>query len=639
MANTSFNAINTVTGTANQIGATTGNDPVFTIANNPIFPGTGMMGVPTGTTGQRVLALGAMRLNTTSGFFECSIDGATWTNLAVGGGGVASVTGTALEIDVSAGVNPVISIDAGYIGQASITTLGTITTGTWHGTVLGGTYGGTGVNNGASTFTIGGNTAFSGAHTFTGTLTGNTAVTFPTAGTLATTAGVINSITGTALQIDVTAGVNPVISIDAGYVGQNSITTLGTIATGVWNGTIVTGTYGGTGVNNGASTITIGGNLTFSGAHTTAITVTNNTTVTLPTTGVLSSTANVQAGTAVYAADSGAANAYVVTLTPIPGSYTAGMIVTFLAANSCTGASTLNVNAIGAKAIKKFATTALAANDILANEIITVVYDGTNFQLLNPPSSAAGGGTVTSVALTATPGVTVTGSPITTNGTLALTVTGQLLSFQILTSGTAATYTKNTSATSILVECLGAGGGGAGSPVASTTYALSGGGGAGGYCRKYITSAAATYTYTIGAAGAGGATGGNNGSAGTASTFSGLSAGGGAGGVAATSGAVTTVTGTGGAGGTSSGGDINFSGAGGGYGVGYSTNGITGFGGNSSWGGGAPAIVVGAVASTSGANATANSGGGGSGGGTVANNATSAGGNGGSGLIVVWEFS
>lgn len=48
-------------------------------------------------------------------------------------------------------------------------------------------HGGTGVNNGANTFTIGGNTAFSGAFTFTGALTGNTNVTFPTSGTLATT--------------------------------------------------------------------------------------------------------------------------------------------------------------------------------------------------------------------------------------------------------------------------------------------------------------------------------------------------------------------------------------------------------------------------------------------------------------------
>lgn len=46
--------------------------------------------------------------------------------------------------------------------------------------------GGTGVVN-TGTITVGGNTAFTGAFTFAGTLTGNTAVTFPTSGTLATT--------------------------------------------------------------------------------------------------------------------------------------------------------------------------------------------------------------------------------------------------------------------------------------------------------------------------------------------------------------------------------------------------------------------------------------------------------------------
>lgn len=46
----------------------------------------------------------------------------------------------------------------------------------------------------------------------------------------------------------------------AATVVTSSLTSVGTIATGVWNGTIVTGTYGGTGINNGASTITVAGN-------------------------------------------------------------------------------------------------------------------------------------------------------------------------------------------------------------------------------------------------------------------------------------------------------------------------------------------------------------------------------------------
>lgn len=68
----------------------------------------------------------------------------------------------------------------------------------WTG-VLSGTRGGTGVNNGARTITIGGNYQMTGAFTFNGTLTGNTAVTFPTSGTLATTSQIVtwNGVAGT----------------------------------------------------------------------------------------------------------------------------------------------------------------------------------------------------------------------------------------------------------------------------------------------------------------------------------------------------------------------------------------------------------------------------------------------------------
>jgi hypothetical protein len=52
-----------------------------------------------------------------------------------------------------------------------------------------GTYGGTGVNNGSNTITIAGNVTHSGAFTQTFTATGNTSVTLPTTGTLATLAG------------------------------------------------------------------------------------------------------------------------------------------------------------------------------------------------------------------------------------------------------------------------------------------------------------------------------------------------------------------------------------------------------------------------------------------------------------------
>ena len=111
--------------------------------------------------------------------------------------------------------------------------------------------------------------------------------------------GVVNpvTITGTAAQIAVANGSgasgNPTISIDPAYVGQSSITTLGTITTGTWNATVLTGQYGGTGVANTGKTITLGGNLIHAGAYTTTITSTNTTNVTLPTTGTLIGTSDV----------------------------------------------------------------------------------------------------------------------------------------------------------------------------------------------------------------------------------------------------------------------------------------------------------------------------------------------------------
>lgn len=109
--------------------------------------------------------------------------------------------------------------------------------------------GGTGVAN-TGTITVGGNTSFSGAFTFAGTVTGNTSITFPTSGTLATTSGasgIVNS--GTANQLGYYAGTGTTIS---GLTsGNNSI--LVTDGSGVpsISGTLpftVPVTTGGTGV-------------------------------------------------------------------------------------------------------------------------------------------------------------------------------------------------------------------------------------------------------------------------------------------------------------------------------------------------------------------------------------------------------
>lgn len=106
------------------------------------------------------------------------------------------------------------------------------------------------------------------------------------------------TITGTADKITVTDGDgvagNPTLTVSATYAGQASIVTLGTIATGTWQGSVIAGQYGGTGVANTGKTITLGGSLTLTGAFTTEFTVTGNTSVTLPTTGTLATLAGAE---------------------------------------------------------------------------------------------------------------------------------------------------------------------------------------------------------------------------------------------------------------------------------------------------------------------------------------------------------
>jgi len=86
----------------------------------------------------------------------------------------------------------------------------------------------------------------------------------------------------------------------------------------------------------------------------------------------------------IYAADSGSANAYVITVSPVPSSLITGMTFKFKAGFANTAAATINVNGLGAKTIKKNYNNDLIANDIVAGQLVAIQYDGTNFQLLSP---------------------------------------------------------------------------------------------------------------------------------------------------------------------------------------------------------------------------------------------------------------
>jgi len=95
-------------------------------------------------------------------------------------------------------------------------------------------------------------------------------------------AGALLSTTELNYVDGVTSSIQTQLNAKSPTAGSSSITTLGTIATGVWNGTAIGAAYGGTGVaNNAAATVTSSGNF----AYTRTLTATTN--VTFPTTGTL----------------------------------------------------------------------------------------------------------------------------------------------------------------------------------------------------------------------------------------------------------------------------------------------------------------------------------------------------------------
>ena len=82
-----------------------------------------------------------------------------------------------------------------------------------------------------------------------------------------------------------------------------------------------------------------------------------------------------------YGVSAGSANTYTLTPNPTLTSYAAGvdLLVKVNAAN--TGASTINVDSLGAKNIKKSDGSDPDAGDLPLNGIVELVYDGTNFQI------------------------------------------------------------------------------------------------------------------------------------------------------------------------------------------------------------------------------------------------------------------
>lgn len=119
----------------------------------------------------------------------------------------------------------------------------------------------------------------------------------------------------------------------------------------------------------------------------------------------------VQDSTVFWAgAAGGTGDAITAALSPAPTALVAGMKIQILSSAANTGATTLNLNALGALALNKGdGTTALAAGDIPgAGYSIAALYDGTRWRLVSVNSSI---GTSLDAALTAAAARTLLGAP------------------------------------------------------------------------------------------------------------------------------------------------------------------------------------------------------------------------------------
>ncbi len=201
--------------------------------------------------------------------------------------------------------------------------------------------------------------------------TGNSSGPITIGGTAAQTLSICTQ-GGTEKSIQIGNG-SGYINLKAGINGLNLNTDINypvNIAAGTSTGTVTIG-------GSAAQTISIG-----NGSATKTVAIGDNTGATSGT--VLLGGSVVTNGAFNYAADAGANDTYAITLSPAPTAYATGMYVCFKANMANTGTASVNVNGLGAQTIVKRVSTTLADNDIGAGQLCLIVYNGSNFVLMNP---------------------------------------------------------------------------------------------------------------------------------------------------------------------------------------------------------------------------------------------------------------
>jgi len=85
-------------------------------------------------------------------------------------------------------------------------------------------------------------------------------------------------------------------------------------------------------------------------------------------------------------------NDFTVTVVPAPAAYTANFFIGFKATHANTGATTIQVNALGTKSLTAIDGQALVTGDITANEYVVAWYNGTQFYLVSGNDRSHRGG-------------------------------------------------------------------------------------------------------------------------------------------------------------------------------------------------------------------------------------------------------
>ena len=269
----------TVSGTTNFI-----NSQTLNIGDNNIVLNADVTGTPSsngGITIERGTSTNATLIwDETNDYWKAGLAGAEVQLALVNGtySGLRAQATTKADVGLSNVENTALS---SWAGSANLTTLGTVTTGTWGATDIAVAHGGTGASTAAAARTNLGLAIGSDVQAYNATLaavangsyTGDDSIT--TVGTIGTgvwsgtdvavahggtgasTAAAARTNLGLAIGTDVQAYNATLAAVAAGtYTGDDSITTVGTIGTGTWNASTIAIAKGGTGATTAAAAAT-----------------------------------------------------------------------------------------------------------------------------------------------------------------------------------------------------------------------------------------------------------------------------------------------------------------------------------------------------------------------------------------------